>query len=281
MTKKATKPAPKKAAPKKRKPTQLDRIEDRLKQMEEHLHVSITQREPLFERIESTLAVLRSGASFMQEREQAPKPIGLQPGDYCEASKDVADELTAMGWPWTDNDRTRHEFIRRGVTHTGMSNYMCNIDESKYFKHLLDRDTFLARARVTAAELGLTGVKEEPVKEPEPWKPQVGDWVVVTGPTESNAQRLENGSLHKVTDLAKNEHCGVGGWWRPKGSLRPASSEEVAKKVPKFGDRVMYNGDEYRIGCDEPTLQGFWRLCKSKAVDTPRYAKRSEFTIIN
>jgi hypothetical protein len=55
-----------------------------------------------------------------------------------------------------------------------------------------------------------------------------------------------------------------------------------AKKVPKFGDRVMCNGQEWKVGCDQPSDAGHWRLCPSKAdYYTSRLAKRSEFTLID
>lgn len=235
MTKKSTKPAPKKAAPKKRNPnvvtirdianmlnTQHDMLAEvngRTIAMEariiDRIDATAARLVQDIQKVESNLAVLRSGASFMQELEQnATKPIGLQVNDYCTGTKDeikeLAEQLTSLGLKWEDHDRHRLGAIvwdKEGLINT----YHPSGDNHRYT--LLDRDTFLARARVTAAELGL---KPEPVK------------------------------------------------------------------VPKFGDRVMYDGVEYKIGCDEPSDNGLWRLCPSKAASyNSRLAKRSGFTLLD
>jgi hypothetical protein len=96
-----------------------------------------------------------------------PQPASLQPGDYCDASKEVADELTAMGFKWADGDRWSRPFIR--ITPDGAA---LNFDVWKPelgYTHL-DAPTFLSRARVTAKELGLKPV--------EPWTPKFGDRVM-------------------------------------------------------------------------------------------------------
>lgn len=158
------KAAPKKAAPKKaanvKETVTMDRV-----------HFLVTEVSGKLDRIgdrladiEISVALLQSGASFMQELEQATKPIGLQPGDHCsgtpEELKEVADELTEMGWGWCDDDRYELPYITAGPN-GAKGGKMLN--SSMRWTTPLDRNTFLSRARVTAAELGLT-----PAKEPQP-----------------------------------------------------------------------------------------------------------------
>jgi hypothetical protein len=77
----------------------------------------------------------------------------LQPGDYCDASKEVADELKGMGWKWLAKYRER-PYISQAHWR----------DEATMTDHVdkdsthLDRPTFLSRARVTAKEQGLKPV---------------------------------------------------------------------------------------------------------------------------
>jgi hypothetical protein len=54
-----------------------------------------------------------------------------------------------------------------------------------------------------------------------------------------------------------------------------------AAKVPKFGDRVDCNGIEWKVACDWPSEQGYYRLAPSKCGSLNTcIAKRHEFTII-
>jgi len=54
-----------------------------------------------------------------------------------------------------------------------------------------------------------------------------------------------------------------------------------AAKVPKFGDRVDCNGIEWKVACDWPSEQGYYRLVPSKCGNLNTcIAKRHEFTII-
>jgi hypothetical protein len=105
-----------------------------------------------------------------------PQPASLRPGDYCsgtpEELKDVADELTAMGFDWHDSDRAKHKYIRFGQA--AAIGKMINIPSATNMAHL-DAPTFLSRARVTAKELGL-----KPVEAPA--ELNVGDWVEVIAP---------------------------------------------------------------------------------------------------
>lgn len=149
--------------------------------------------------IEASVAVIRSGATFMQQLEALPPKVvdmpdtprteaqgwfapsqermdsiavGLQPGDYCDASKEVADELTAIGFKWVDKDRTKDSYIAWVDKNNEMLNTPCKEDTH------IDRATFLSRARVTAAELGLT---PEPAKDAEVERElKVGDWIYLT-----------------------------------------------------------------------------------------------------
>ena len=51
-----------------------------------------------------------------------------------------------------------------------------------------------------------------------------------------------------------------------------------------FGARVEVKGREneiWKIGCDEPTDEGYWRLCPSKCGNlNTMTAKRHEFTLL-
>ena len=135
--------------------------------------------DPLDERIEAmftaimdSLAVIRSAATFMKELDknarqlQDMKEIGekwdaedaqaLQPGDYTDASKEVADALTAMGFNWADDDRTNLPYIRWGMTL--FSGKMVNVDNPS--NNRLSPSEFLSRAAVTVKEIGLVPVVE-------------------------------------------------------------------------------------------------------------------------
>jgi hypothetical protein len=122
--------------------------------------------EATLSKLESSVAVIRSGATFMQQLEK-DAPQGLQSGDYCDASKEVADALTAMGWKWCDGDRAQRPFIRIKKDLAAL-----NFDEwrTDYEHTHLAPAEFLSRAAVTAKELGLQPVVEEPLK--------AGDWFV-------------------------------------------------------------------------------------------------------
>jgi len=93
-------------------------------------------------------------------------PIGLQPGDYCDASQEVADALKGMGLRiWADGssklyyvwDEQDKDIVPLNSRYTSGTH--------------LDHPTFLSRARVTAKELGL-----KPVEAPQVDELQPGDW---------------------------------------------------------------------------------------------------------
>ena len=70
----------------------MDRIETYLNKVGQAVVDQGSEFKSKLSRIESSVAVLRSGASFMQQLEK-DAPIGLEPADYCDAIKEVADEL--------------------------------------------------------------------------------------------------------------------------------------------------------------------------------------------
>jgi hypothetical protein len=120
----------------------------------------IAAAEASLQRLDDAIAALKAKIEGPVEA-----PQGLQAGDYCDASKEVADALTAMGlriwgmgldkkyyvWDGQDKDIVPLNSLYAADTH-------------------LHAHTFLARARVTAAKLGL--------KAPEPWTPKFGDRVM-------------------------------------------------------------------------------------------------------
>lgn len=192
---KKTNPTPAKTAKKKTVTMadlhkQQDRIKDRLKQMEERLHASITQREPLFENIErmvnkTAYGVRDQGKAFDQRLSaierllSTPQDVtgshvtipeqGLEAGDYTDASNEVADALTAMGYEWMDSDRFQHAIIRLSYSpgYKSHGRYMFNRDAGIKIGTHYPQAEFLSRASVTAKKLGLVA------KEEEPWKPEV------------------------------------------------------------------------------------------------------------
>lgn len=170
--------------------------------------------------IESSVAVIRSGATFMQQLEQdAPSvievvkaemrsisdrldalrfeqyalagkeqdaPESLQDGDYTDASKEVADELTAMNVFASASTKSYRHYTFG--SYYGKPRVMGNNYENASCSTYLDRSTFLARARVTAQELGPKAVEPEPLK--------VGDWVRIT-------EDPGNGSPYRWLDIVR------------------------------------------------------------------------------
>jgi hypothetical protein len=125
--------------------TAIDRIVQRLTAIESSLK---TETRSISDRLD---ALRFEQYALSGAKEDAPQ--GLQPGDYCDASKEVADELTAMGWKWYDEDRNKWRVT--GLYHGSM----LNTDSLGSVKgNKLDAQTFLSRARVTAKELGLKPV---------------------------------------------------------------------------------------------------------------------------
>jgi hypothetical protein len=92
-------------------------------------------------KVESSVAVIRSGATFMQQLEK-DAPIGLEPGDYCDASKDVVDELQPGDRATVNRDQWRElvELAKPKLTYLSGNSYL---EESTigYHEGLLKMDT--------------------------------------------------------------------------------------------------------------------------------------------
>lgn len=138
-------PAPKK------KPTQLDRIEKSIGLIESKL-TTLNAWETLNEAMSNDK--LASPTVAVEEI----KPQGLNRGDYTLASHEVAETLTAMGWPWGDKDRTEWEFVEYDHRYKNMLNTLPKGD-TEYTPA-----EFLARAAITAKELGLKEAHEARLK---------------------------------------------------------------------------------------------------------------------
>jgi hypothetical protein len=156
--------------------TAVDRIDKMLFKTAQMIADQGREFKSKLNRIESSVTerfdALRMEQYAIAQPANTDAPIGLQPGDYCDASKEVADELTAMGFKWADGDRWSRPFIR--ITPDGAA---LNFDvwKSELSYTHLDAPTFLSRARVTAKDLGL-----KPVEAPA--ELNVGDWVEVIAP---------------------------------------------------------------------------------------------------
>jgi hypothetical protein len=225
--------------------------------------------------------------STPQDVTGAPADIpeqGVEPGDYTDASKEVADKLTAMGYEWYDDDRYLLRFIEWGrhMCHKGM---MVNKD-GKGRAHYPQAE-FLARAAVTAKKLGLVA------KEEEPWKPEVGELVVCE--CDDFPETCPRGTIGPVICLYPNgaiDTVGLNGASRhmyPKERRKPTPEEvakyhadkEAAKPIGPYVTRVMCDGYEWRVICGMDQLkryrihriEGEFEYCVS--------VQRHEFTVID
>ena len=79
---------------------------------------------------------------------------GLEPGDYTDASKEVADALTAMGWEWYS---TYMDLAFFGSAEWENGTIINHKDKDV---NLLSQAEFLSRAAVTAKALGLVAKEE-------------------------------------------------------------------------------------------------------------------------
>jgi hypothetical protein len=323
----ASKAAAKKAAPKKttkRKPTQLDRIDKRVmaldRQVRQALGILGSYQRAIqadIQKVESSLAVLRSGSTFMQQLEKdapsvvdvvktemrsisdrldamrfeqyalsQPKeeaPAGLRPGEYTDASKEVADALTAMGWKWADDDRHEYRVIRANIDEGELIN-MQGADTTH-----LDPATFLSRAAVTAKELGLQTAVEWPLK--------VGDLVEVIGVNQCDEWELEKGTISQVeTDYGDGtvsltdadfvmESSSVRKLSPAEVTAYHASKQEQERKDKEarlvFGCKVEYQDDQaWRVAQDKPSPSGCWSISKIGEARIA-WAKADELTIID
>ncbi len=209
---------------------------------------------------------------------------GVEPGDYTDASKEVADKLTAMGYEWYDDDRYLLRFIEWGrhMCHKGM---MVNKD-GKGHAHYPQAE-FLSRASVTAKAIGLVA------KEEEPWKPEVGELAKVTGPNCVGGSDIHPiGTVHPVKEV-DGMVCIQSSWgqiWYYLTSIGKPTPEEVAKyhadkeaakPIGPYVTRVMCDGYEWRVICGMDQLkryrihriEGEFEYCVS--------VQRHEFTVID
>jgi hypothetical protein len=305
-------------AAKPKEPTQLDRIEGYLNKVGQAVVDQGREFKSRLSAIESGVAVIRSGATFMQQLERDapsmreliqaelrpisdridalrmeqsalaqdtaidplmnngivdPQPASLRPGDYCDASKEVADELTAMGFDWHDSDRAEHKYIRFGQA--AAIGKMINVPSATNMDHI-DRPTFLSRARVTAKELGL-----KPVEAPA--ELNVGDWVEVIAPAGASdiigcdryrgtIAQVEPWSTYATKEKAFHIRS-IDCWFRAS-SLRKLSEAEIAAhlaaeeakrkeaeraakvKALKFGVRVMTPEGSEGVYINTPAVGG-------------------------
>ena len=91
---------------------------------------------------------------------------GLEDGDYTDASKEVADALTAMGYEWVDTDRFNFSYIT-WHPEPSSSLYGKVVSSPGRQDNKLTNADFLSRARVTAKKLGLVPVDPSKIKEEE------------------------------------------------------------------------------------------------------------------
>ena len=202
---------------------------------------------------------------------------GLEPGDYTEASKEVADALTAMGWEWDDKDRYDHSHILVGWYGLGSMRNTGKPSDANHTHH--PPADFLSRARVTAKRLGLVPKEEQPREE---WRPEVHDWVVWNCKPERSVTHPPVGP-HQVTELDggqmkidRKDGLGIGWYWVP--DFRPATAEEIAvhgaklkakeeaDKLSKlkFGTPITYQGEKaFYIGlystCHRIMVEGYYK----------------------
>jgi hypothetical protein len=238
--------------------TAVDRIEGYLNKVGQAVVDQRREFNSKLSVIEGSLAVIRSGATFMQQLEKdapgigdvlraelrpiserldamrfeqyalvQPKkedaPQGLQPGDYCDASKEVADELTAMGL-FASPASSCYAYYLAGTWYGELRVCGHGSEKSPAITHL-DAPTFLARARVTAKEQGLKPVVD----------PKEGDYVRVV--------KVQNDSLGKVLTV-KQVRCQHLGWllsndcWYAKANLEKLSEAEIAAHLAAEAPQV-------------------------------------------
>jgi len=178
----------------------------------------IEQHDNRIKAIEGRLDKLASPTVAVEE-------IKLQPlchGDYTLASHEVAEKLTAMGFrAKSDKTYPAHEFV-------GWDSHSRVIEgRSGLIGKPLAQSDFLARAAVTAKELGL-----EPVEEK--WVPKDLSYVMITD--NHSVSRLR-GTIQVVDgyvnasghiDTLRGQECGAG-----PNSYRKPTPEEIAAHEAK------------------------------------------------
>jgi len=258
---------------------------DRLKSHADMLH-----------KIQSDLSLMKSGASFMQELDRVAKEEqGLEDGDYTDASKEVADALTAMGYDWYDADRDSLQYITwsKHEAHLGL---MVNMHGKRGdYAHRTNAD-FLSRARVTAKKLGLVP-REEPKEE---WK--VGDWVVCdkSHSKDHNSDPYWTSNMEDYVGVPMQveavceEYINAGGSFAYHPSwLRPATPAEIADHEAKlkakeeeqklarltFGTQVKTPRGEALYSC--PSAHPSYHLVLHEGDSSCEWFQLSELTIID
>jgi hypothetical protein len=112
MAKKTTK-TPAKTATK--KPVTNEEILEYLKVVRSNILRRINDIEdrldPRMDKIERLLSTPQDVTGTPVDIKVTIPEQGLEPGDYTDASKEVADALTAMGFKWGDGDRTECAYI--------------------------------------------------------------------------------------------------------------------------------------------------------------------------
>jgi len=278
MAKKTTK-TPAKTATKK-PVTMAERVKHIERMVEDQCEFIVDTRMAVMERLDNIERLLATP----QDVTGSPVTIqeqGLQAGDYTEASKEVADALTAMGFKWLDGDRTECAYIVWDDV------YNMILNSTRHDENKLPQAEFLSRAAVTAKKLGLVA------KEEEPWKPEVGELAKVTGPNCVGGSDIHPiGTVHPVKEVG-GMVCIQSSWgqiWYYLTSIGKPTPEEVAKyhadkeaakPIVPYVTRVMCDGYEWRVICGMDQLkryrihriEGEFEYCVS--------VQRHEFTVID
>ena len=155
----------------KKKPVTMADLHKRLKDVEAMYHLQNTRHITLQTRVRllEDFGPPPQGVTGTPEAIKVTIPEqGLEPGDYTDASKEGADALTAMGCI-TDH-ANGYEWIK---WYGGPAIHFGDIEKAACHGKYYPPAEFLARAAVTAKALGLVAKKEEP------WKPEVGELVVL------------------------------------------------------------------------------------------------------
>jgi hypothetical protein len=289
MAKKTTK-TPAKTATK--KPVTNEEILEYLKVVRSNILRRINDIEdrldPRMDKIERLLSTPKDVTGSPVDIKVTIPEQGLEPGDYTDASKEVADALTAMGFKMMWAAYTEYPFI----------SFNERVNEVFRTRHentvKLTPAEFLSRAAVTAKEVGLVPAVEKWVpKEEEPWKPEVGELVVCE--CDDFPETCPRGTIGPVICLYPNgaiDTVGLNGASRhmyPKERRKPTPEEvakyhadkEAAKPIGPYVTRVMCDGYEWRVICGMDQLkryrihriEGEFEYCVS--------VQRHEFTVID
>ena len=209
---------------------------------------------------------------------------GLEPGDYTDAYKEVADALTAMNLP-TLSERSLTGFSKVVWSGSQLQGDECLPGAENRTHH--PQAEFISRASVTAKALGLVA------KDEEPWRPEVGDWAVVT----ERSCFFDAGHIDKVLRIDENGDVYLPHRQYPYGACvtkhrvgKPTPEEvakyhadqEAAKPIVPYVTRVMYGDEEYLAASSKPNTRGRYRLVpKNEGLIVCVMAERGQFTVID